>query len=165
MKRLNVMTGVPGCGKSTFITNHLREHPGLVISRDFIRFALLDPESDEYFKHESEVLKEFYKQINYLISTYDGDIFVDATHLTPQARRRLFSNINWKDTDEVIGYYFTTPLEVCLERNKKRSGREVVPEKVIRDMYARMKPPTVFEKPYNEIRKVNEDGVVFGGEF
>ena len=39
--------------------------------------------------------------------------------------------------------YLTTPLEVCLERNHKRSGRRKIPSDVIEKMAASLEPPRV----------------------
>ena len=42
--------------------------------------------------------------------------------------------INENNIEKVIHVVFIVPIEVCFERNNKRQGREIVPEKVIRDM-------------------------------
>lgn len=166
VKRLIVMTGIPNCGKSTFIQNQITEHGGNWVSRDLIRFSLVK-EGEEYFSKEQEVLEEFYSRINALLEDriHHGDIYCDATHLTPETRKRFFSHVNYSFADEVIGVYFTTSLQTCLKRNAQRKGRARVPRDTIKSMYNRMKPPTMWEVPYHEIWKVNEDGIIVGGEF
>lgn len=41
----------------------------------------------------------------------------------------------------VIGYVFTTPIEVCLERNRARPDVERVPDVGLWDARARLEPP------------------------
>lgn len=166
VKRLIVVSGCPNCGKSTFIQNQIAEHGGNWVSRDLIRFSLVG-DNEEYFSKENEVLEEFYARINALLEdrTHHGDIYCDATHLTPESRKRFFSQVNYILADEVIGVYFTTSLQICLKRNDQRKGRARVPRSTIKSMYKRMKPPTIREAPYNEVWKVCEDGIIGGGEF
>ena len=46
MSKMYMVIGAPGCGKSTYIQNHLKENE-IVISRDKIRFSMLN-DNDEY---------------------------------------------------------------------------------------------------------------------
>ena len=57
--------------------------------------------------------------------------------------------------------YFNVPVEVCIERNKRREGRAQVPEDVIRSMANSFTPPTFKEYiKYHLIQEVNEKGEV-----
>lgn len=165
-KRLFVMTGASGCGKSTFIQKQIAEHGGNWVSRDLIRLSMIEPNTDLFF-HEDEVLEEFYNRINTLLESqkYHGDIYCDATHLTKRARRAFFQHIHTELADEVIGIWFKVDVETCLARNANRSGYGKVPDKTIQNMCARLQPPTVWEKPYTEVWCVREDGSISGGEF
>ena len=106
-KRLFVMSGPSGCGKSSWIQKQIAIHGGNWISRDLIRLSLVE-ENESYFSHEDQVLREFYKEINNKLSSdyFHSDVYVDATHLTPKARKELFRNINLKNAAEVIGVSF-----------------------------------------------------------
>ena len=88
------MMGIPGSGKSTFIKKRrdIFNNP-IVISRDKIRFSLLE-EGDEYFSKEDEVLEEFTKQIVESLSRPIGDTIVDATHLNGGSRRKILNLIH-----------------------------------------------------------------------
>lgn len=161
VKRLFVLIGTPCSGKSTWAQKQIAEHGGNWVSRDLIRFSLLS-DRDEYFSKEDAVLNEYYGHINALLvdDTCNGDIFCDATHLNPKARRKFFENINYKLANEIIGVYFDTPLRTCIKRNEKRMGRTRVPKWTIKGMYNRMSFPTLGEEPFNEVWKICEDGTI-----
>ena len=59
MVKLLVMSGVPGCGKSTWARRFISMHNAVVVSRDSIRFSLLEKD-DDYFAREDEVTACFY---------------------------------------------------------------------------------------------------------
>jgi predicted kinase len=68
--------------------------------------------------------------------------YVDATNLSPRERRqwiRMAKDFGY----EVHAVFFDVPVEVCLERNRKRE--RVVPEDVMQRMAAKLKPPTFAE--------------------
>lgn len=157
-KRLFVMSGPSGCGKSSWIQKQIAEHGGNWISRDLIRLSLVE-ENESYFSHEDQVLREFYKEINNKLTSqyYHSDVYVDATHLTPKARKELFRNIYLEAASEIIGVSFEIPTDVAVKRNKNRVGRANVPMTVIRDMNGRFLPP-ILEEGYDMIIHINENG-------
>ena len=90
--------------------------------------------SDEpYFSREIEVFNRWITNINEAItySEYE-DIYVDATHLTEKSRKKTVSLLAPANYFYVA---FDVPLNICLERNAKRKGREKVPEDVIVNMF------------------------------
>ena len=157
-KRLFVLSGPSGSGKSSWIQKQLAMHGGNWISRDLIRLSLVE-EGESYFSHEEQVLREFYKEINNKLASqyYHSDVYADATHLTPKARREFFRNINLDNATEVIGVSFEIPTAVAVERNENRVGRANVPMTVIRDMNGRFIPPILAEG-YTSIIRINELG-------
>lgn len=157
-KRLFVMSGPSGCGKSSWIQKQIAEHGGNWISRDLIRLSMVE-ENESYFSHEDQVLREFYKEINYKLTAqhFHSDVYVDATHLSPKARKELFRNINLEAASQLIGVSFEIPTDVAIERNKNRTGRADVPMTVIRDMNKRFIPPSLYEG-YDAIIHINEFG-------
>lgn len=149
MSKMYVVIGAPGCGKSTYIQNHLKENE-LVISRDKIRFGMLN-DNDEYFSKEKEVYNEFIKQIDAAIAA-DATFYVDQTSLNAAARNKLFSRLK-KKPDKVIGIYFTTSLDTILQRNAQRTGRALVPEDAVINMFNSLTKPTL-EEGFDEILEV-----------
>ena len=146
-----MMCGVPGSGKSTYVTTN---HPdAIVVSRDVIRFALLK-EGDDYFAYEDTVLQIFYAEIqNAIDSDSEQDIIRDATHLTPKARATCLQNLKNLDKVNLVALSIEVPLAIALYRNDKRTGRARVPDTVIRNMYKSYKIPTV-EEGFNEVRRI-----------
>lgn len=144
MSTLIVMCGPMGCGKSTLAKKFANTHKNVkIVSRDEIRFSLVK-DDEEYFKHEKEVLKRFYSDINAALKVYDY-VIADATHLTRSSRNALFRHINTKDVF-VVGFWIDTPLSDCLKHNAGRSGRKRVPEEVVKDAFKRKVSPSQEER-------------------
>jgi predicted kinase len=136
-KNLYLLCGIPGSGKSTFVKNDLARTHGKWISRDEVRFSIVN-DDEEYFSHEDEVFNTFIIWINEALNNYD-DVYVDATHLNERARNKVLKRLNLFDVN-IIAVNFNVNVNICLERNSKREGRACVPEKAIRNMYASWHP-------------------------
>lgn len=144
MSKIIMMCGIPGSGKSTFCHKHLTDYT--YISRDQIRFSLLD-DADDYFAKEKEVMKKFLEKINMCIRWGDNFI-IDATHLTKSSRRKILSQLVLPPLypiNEVYCIYMKTDLKLALERNGKRTGRKLVPNDVIKNMYENLEEPELDE--------------------
>ena len=127
-----IMSGIPGCGKSTWSRKFTAEHDNVVqVSRDEIRFSLL-ADGEDYFAHEDEVIATFYAEINEALAA-GHDVIADATHISERALRETMRRIDI-DCDKVL-VSFDTPLDTCIARNAHRDGRARVPEHAIRRMW------------------------------
>jgi predicted kinase len=114
-------------------------------------------EDEKYFSKENEVFNEWIRQINEaLTNTEVEDVYVDATHLNDRSRDKTVNRLAKENIAEITNVVFTTPLGICLERNAKRTGRERVPDEVIRGMSSCCEHP----ERYNTIY-VNERGETF----
>ena len=142
-KHLYLMVGVPGSGTSTYAKSVLKDGD-IYISRDEIRYSLLT-EEDDYFAKENEVIKTFIDNIDKSLvnEEYCGDIYADATHLSPKSRAQVLNQL--KNKDKVSAIYLDIPLDLILERNAQRKGRALVPENVVRRMYNSIILPTKAE--------------------
>ena len=146
MKILYIMCGPPGSGKTWFAKNTLLHSGVAYISRDDIRFALVE-ENKPYFSQEKMVFNIFIQHIKTALSnnTYHS-IIADATHLNEASRKKLLKalNFSFKKTERnicIIPVYFTISLKKCQEYNSLRSGRARVPKKVVETMFNAFKIP------------------------
>ena len=58
-KKLYILSGVPGCGKSTWARNMMKKDENIdIISRDKIRFSMVNEENG-YFSREDEVFNKY----------------------------------------------------------------------------------------------------------
>ena len=155
--RVFVMYGPAGSGKSTWLIKQMKSKTDICISRDNIRFGLLK-EGEDYFAHENDVKEIFYNSIvNNTSASYWENIYIDATHLNPRARKDTTWNIS--ECCSVVAVSFEVPVEVAIERNKKRSGLARVPDNVIWNMKSRYKIPSL-DEGFDEIWHVDAEGVI-----
>ena len=71
-------------------------------------------------------------------------VVVDNTNPTPAVRAPLIA-LGHSLGAEVIGYYFDTPLGVCLARNRQREGRARVPDIALFATRKSLSPPALDE--------------------
>lgn len=153
-----IVAGIPGSGKSTWINAHRNINKDYWCSRDNIRFGILG-EGEAYFAKEDKVYKEWIKSIKYAINQtllMGGDIYIDATHLTPKARNKVLNQLDFCGHG-LTGVNFLTDEEECIRRNNLRTGRAQVPESVIRNMAETFIPIAQNENyVYDEIIEVKD---------
>ena len=132
-----IMGGPPGSGKSTwikyFIRKNLQNTTSAIISRDEVRFSLLK-DDDAYFSKEDRVFKLWIKKAQEAIDSNIQHIFLDATHLTPKSRFKVYYQLKIPSGARLIGVNMMTPPYRCWLRNRDREGRERVPDDVIEKM-------------------------------
>ena len=157
-QKVFLLCGCPGSGKSTWVKNRLNTDTDIYISRDNIRFSLLKNDQ-QYFEVENEVRACFFRQIrNFTADDYPCEnVYIDATHLNHQSRKQVLNRVN-EDTYK-IAVSVEVPIDIALERNAKRTGRALVPESVIRNMYNRYTIPTLKEG-FNEIWHIDANGAI-----
>lgn len=157
LTNLYLLCGIPGSGKTTWARHQIKSSADILLSRDEVRFALLE-EGEEYFNKEKTVFKLWVNQIIEAINNENiKNIYADATHLNEASRNNLLSKLP-QEKIKVINVVFLVPLSICLERNAQRTGRALVPQDVIENMWKRFNPPkrnviTINEK--GEMTKCN----------
>lgn len=149
MSKLFIMIGAPGSGKTTWCKNNVPKN-AVYISRDEIRFNIIK-DKDSYFSKEKMVYNIFTNKINEALES-GLDVYADQTSLNAGSRKKLINALN-KKPDEIIGIYFTTPLDIVLQRNAQRTDRALVPEDVVVNMFNSLTRPTL-DEGFTEILEV-----------
>lgn len=141
--------GLPGAGKSTYFARK-----GIVpLSSDLIRELLYDNAGDQ--RHPEWVFAVLRDLLRRRLESGAQTTYIDATNLT-RYFRRSFLQVAREFGCAAEALYFDVPLEVCLERNRKRQNlspttgarsvpardARIVPENVMRRMARRIEPPT-----------------------
>lgn len=165
MKKVIIMCGIPGSGKSTWAREYVKNHEAAYVSRDEIRFSLVQ-EGEEYFSKEKEVFKTFVNKIKFWLR-FNPVVVVDATHLNPASRLKLFNALDVTTSMQIEIVWVKVSLETALAQNELRKGtRAYVPQEVIRNMYNKFVEPEYDEIPtyYDKIWIV-EDGAMILKEY
>src|SRR5262245_44623475 len=121
---LVLLIGPSGAGKSTFAARHFKQTE--IISSDRCRAMVCDDESDQSVNGAAFGMLHHLARVRLAARRLS---VIDATNLETQARRRLL-RIATDNGLPSVAIVFDVPLEKCLEKNLKRSGR-VVDESVI----------------------------------
>ena len=136
--------GLPGSGKSSWFKRH-NINP---LSSDMLRALLFDDANEQRF--QDLIFSNLRSMLKARLIARRPLSYVDATNLTPQDRH------SWLKLAKDYGYevqavFFDVPLEVCLERNRRRE--RAVAEDVMQRFAAKLKPPT-FEEGFTKITVV-----------
>lgn len=142
-KYLLLTHGIPGAGKSTFVSKYFGKRTDTkIICPDDIR---------EEFKNKKEEWKEHFeyqvwKKVDERLKeslTKNKITIIDATFISRKSILRQYKTMNKIDSNInfIIVDFSELPLEFCLNNNKtrKNNGGRFVPENVIQDMYTRIK--------------------------
>ncbi|MGA3373218.1 MAG: AAA family ATPase [Terracidiphilus sp.] len=136
--------GLPGSGKTTWF----RRRGVTPLSSDLLRNILFDDVEEQ--RYQGLVFSTLRSLLRARLIARMPLNYVDATNLSIHERRQ------WIKMAKSFGYevqavFFDVPLEVCLERNRKRDRS--VSEDVMRKMAEKLKPP-VFEEGFAKITVV-----------
>lgn len=148
--------GLPGSGKTTWY----KRRGVTPLSSDMLRSILFDSITEQ--RYQGLVFSTLRSLLRARLIAKMPWNYVDATNLSPHERRQ------WIKMARGFGYevhavYFDVPLEVCLERNRKRERQ--VQEDVMRQMAQRLRPPT-FKEGFSKIVvvRVKKSGEETSGE-
>jgi predicted kinase len=136
--------GLPGSGKSSWF----KRHNITPLSSDVVRMLLFDDAQEQRF--QDLVFSNLRSMLKARLIARRPLNYVDATNLTPHERHswiKLAKDYGY----EVQAVFFDVPVEVCLERNRRRERS--VDEDVMRRMAAKLKAPT-FEEGFSKVTVV-----------
>ncbi|HKR97353.1 MAG TPA: ATP-binding protein [Candidatus Angelobacter sp.] len=136
--------GLPGSGKTTWF----KRRGVTPLSSDLLRSILFDDITEQ--RYQGLVFSTLRSLLRARLIARMPWNYVDASNLAPHERRQ------WIKMAKGFGYevhavFFDVPLEVCLERNRKRERS--VKEDVVQRMAAKLKPPA-FEEGFAKITVV-----------
>ena len=114
--------GLPGTGKTRYLKNMVAQNGAAYICPDDIRAELTGDAADQ--SRNGEVWAETYRRIHAELEA-GNNVVVDATSAKQPDRQRLIDHCRIK-ADRIHGMWFVAPLQVILERNKRRD--RVVPD-------------------------------------
>lgn len=133
--------GLPGSGKSSWF----KRRGVTPLSSDVLRNLLFDDITEQ--RYQDLVFSTLRSLLRARMIARMPWNYVDATNLNPKERH------GWIKMAREFGYevhavFFDVPLEVCLERNQRRS--RLVPDDVMQRMAQKLRPPT-FEEGFSKI--------------
>jgi predicted kinase len=133
--------GLPGSGKTTWF----KRRGVTPLSSDLLRTILFDDITEQ--RYQGLVFSTLRSLLRARLIAKMPWNYVDATNLSPHERRQ------WIKMARSFGYevqalFFDVPLEVCLERNRRRE--RTVNEDVMRRMAEKLRPPS-FKEGFSKI--------------
>jgi predicted kinase len=136
--------GLPGSGKTTWF----KRRGVTPLSSDLLRSILFDDITEQ--RYQGLVFSTLRSLLRARLIARMPWNYVDATNLAVNERRQ------WIKMAKSFGYevnavFFDVPLEVCLERNRRRERQ--VKEEIVQRMAAKLKPPS-FEEGFTKITMV-----------
>jgi predicted kinase len=136
--------GLPGSGKSSWF----KRHQITPLSSDLLRALLFDDATEQRF--QDLVFSNLRSMLKARLIAKRPINYVDATNLTPQERShwiKLAKDYGY----EVHGVFFDVPLDVCVERNRRR--QRTVDEGIMQRMASKLRAPT-FDEGFAKITVV-----------
>ncbi len=126
---LVIFVGLQGAGKSTFYrTRFAASH--VLVSKDLFRHNRRPD------RRQMQLVEE--------ALTAGRSVVVDNTNPRRDDRQRLIA-LGHAYGALVSGYFFDVPVQVCLECNRQRSGKQRVPDIAIFATVKKLEPPSYSE--------------------
>jgi predicted kinase len=145
--------GLPGSGKTTWF----KRRGVTPLSSDLLRSLLFDDIAEQ--RWQGLVFSTLRSLLRARLIAKMPWNYVDATNLSPHERRQ------WIKMAKSFGYdvqavFFDVPLEICMERNKRRE--RTVSDDIMKKMAERLRPPD-FKEGFSKITVVRVKGANASG--
>jgi len=153
-KKIILLVGIPGSGKSTYFKNHFGyDKPDVAyINADSVRLKLYGDENIQ--GNGKQVFDIIYGNfLNALINDAISTIVVDNTNISFKSRQKFYELIENNCTmNTAIELIFFENFELAKERNTNRD--RVVPDEVMDRMISNFQGPTVWELKHANVKRV-----------
>lgn len=158
MKKLMVLSAIPGSGKSTYASNYMKNHTDencFIVSSDELRLEIGG--AAQNFEHEELVWKTYFERIEEYAKKYDKvTVFADSTNII---------NVHRRQAGQVPGFdyrvllVFKKDVDIIEKSNRKREPGRVVPDYAMERMFKR------WEEVDEETKKVFDEVIYINGWF
>lgn len=135
MKKIIILQGIPGSGKTTWSRKFLKGKKDWVrINRDDLR----DMRGDYWVPEQEKYITDLEFGALRTAMSHNYNIIFDSTNLNPKTIKKIQDEVTQfneffgefiKDPYEIEFKLMDTPLEVCIERDAKRErsvGKDVI---------------------------------------
>jgi predicted kinase len=129
VKRIVLLVGVPGSGKST-VAQRLIDKGYHCLNADSIRKELFGDEGEQ--KDKEQVFGIFFQRLEEALKQ-GLDIVIDNTNINTKHRSPILQRAIQAGYEDIQLWVLDVPLETCLERN--RSRQRALPDDVIINYY------------------------------
>lgn len=132
MKRLVLLVGIPGCGKTT-LANQLVERGYRRLNADDIREELFGTAVDSRNPADAEkVFAQFFARLEQALARSE-DIVVDNTNINSKHRGPILQRAIRAGYEDIQLWILDVPLEICIQRNHERERR--IPDDVLQNYF------------------------------
>lgn len=129
MKKLIILVGIPGSGKTT-LANKITARGYTCLNADSIRQELWGDAADQ--REPEKVFDIFFKQLEDVLAE-GKDVVIDNTNINTKQRKPIIERAAKAGYTDIQLWLLDVPLDVCLERNKKRD--RAVPDDIVANMF------------------------------
>jgi predicted kinase len=129
MVEIVILIGLPASGKSTFYQQHFAA-THIQVSKDLL------PNNKRPARRQLQLLEEALQQ--------GQSVVIDNTNASCEERAPLIA-LGQTYQARIIGYYLSSPVKACLERNQQRSGKARVPNIALFVTLKRLVRPSLAE--------------------
>lgn len=154
MKKVYVMVGLPGTGKSTYIKNNLKDL-FVASSDDYIQLKadLAGATYNEMFQSCVDEATSVFNRLIKMATVANIDFVIDRTNLTVKTRSQILKKI--PDSYSKIAVHIHTPSDYNEWLRRLNRPGKLIPNHVISNMINNYEPPHISEG-FDEIITVEQ---------
>lgn len=149
---LTIMCGLPGSGKSTYLSNNTGAVGEVILCPDDFRLALT---GQQYYGPAEDSVLSHVKITARVLLKGDYDVTIDATHLTP-ASRKGWVGLARELSTTIYCLWQNVSTAIAMERNQNRPEGQIVPQNVMEGMVFQYVPPSTNEG-FNRVIPISGD--------